>query len=223
MFIIEPTMTLFEYLSNHYYDQTQLLQSCQVDEETLLQWQEKGLFPKPAYRLNSEIECSSYYGLHKCTEYWDYFARGYDKWAKLLLSQTEISASKAYEIFYHKYCNHLSLLAQQGLYSQDECFNDDLHEHVQNQWQHFLNGKFGLITQNGLIEEIVEVELAINIISTVTELNTKKELDDEERQIVRLAIKKLSKSLSHFAPHERKQSYRTRFIDNTIKLYNLKA
>ena len=67
------------------------------------------------------------------------------------------------------------------------------------------------------------MEVAISLISDITQLHTKPELDSDEKQIIRTAVKKLNKSLSHFAPHERDTSYRKRFIDDTIKLYNLKA
>ena len=216
-------MSLFEYLSNYYFDQAALLQNCQIDEDTLSNWQDKGLFPKPAYRLKSQIECSSYYGLHQCTEYWDYYPRGYVKWAKLLNSKPELTSSQAFELFFTQYGQHLNALAQQGLICSNESFNDEFAEHVQSQWQHFLNGKFGLLTQNGFVEEIVETEVAISLISDITQLHSKPELNSDEKQVIRTAVKKLSKSLSHFAPHERDTSYRKRFIDDTIKLYNLKA
>ncbi|SFC16205.1 DUF6058 family natural product biosynthesis protein [Pseudoalteromonas denitrificans] len=214
-------MGLFEYLSSHYYDQNQLLEACSLNLDLLTRWQDLGIFPKPAYRLNSQIECSSYYGLHQCKEYWDYYARGSDKWAKLIHSKESCSPSQAYELFFNKYCTHLSYLQNQGFYCEDETFSEQLNEHVQTQWQHFINGKFSLTTQNGLIEEIVEIEIGMIVIMNVTQCHSITELSDEDKQQIRQALKYLNKSLSHFAPHERAQSYRAKYIDKTIALYDL--
>ena len=214
-------MSLFEYLSSHFYDQNQVLESCAIDLEQLSYWQEIGIFPKPAYKLNSQIECSSYYGLHECKEYWDFYARGCDKWAKLIHSKEACTPSQAYELFFNKYCTHLAYLQSQGFYCEDETFTDQLQEHVQSQWQHFINGKFSLTTQNGYIEEIVEAEVGMLIIMNITQCHSVESLIDSDKDQVRQAIKYLNKSLSHFAPHERGQSYRARFIDKTIAQYDL--
>ncbi len=214
-------MSLFEYLTTHYYGQKQLLEACHINEDCLIEMQQSGLFPKPSYRLANNIECSSYYGLHQCQEYWDYYPRGYLKWAKIVSSNNKLSTIQAYEIFFTSYCTHLSYLQNAGLCSKSEIFSDDIHEHIQGQWQHFLNGKFGLTTQNGTIEEIVEIEVSMDIILDITQCHSKENLSDAERKTVRNALKYLNRSLSQFAPHERPQSYRTKLIDNTIKQYDL--
>ncbi|MBQ4833498.1 hypothetical protein J8L70_09630 [Pseudoalteromonas sp. MMG010] len=214
-------MRLSHYLASHFYHTDELCQTLSISHETLEHWQQTGLFPKPSYCIKSQLSCSSYSGLYECEEYDDYYPRGYVNWGKHLLKQKIELSSHAFNLFAQHYTGYLSKLAQQGFAFDEELFGCDLEEQVQQVWQQFLCSKYGALTQNGLLEEIVSIDIARLLIDNTTELRTKVSLEQDERKELHQAMKLLNKALSHGAAHEKNNSLRAKYIDALILKYDL--
>jgi hypothetical protein len=88
-------------------------------------------------------------------------------------------------------------------------------------WQQFLCSKYGVLTQNGLIDEIVAVDIGRLLVDDITELRSKASLDKDERTRIHPAMKLLNKALSHGADHEKQLTLRSRYIDALILKYDL--
>jgi hypothetical protein len=214
-------MRLSHYLANHFYQTHELCQALSIDEDTLEQWQQSSLFPKPSYCIKSQLSCSSYSGLYECEEYDDYYPRGYVNWGQGLIKHKIDSSSHAFNYFAQQYSGHLTKLTQQGFKFKEELFGCEIEEHVQQVWQQFLCSKYGALTQNGMVEEIVAVDMGRLLVDDITELRTKASLDQQERLQLHPAMKLLNKALSHGAEHEKQHILRTKYIDALILKYDL--
>jgi hypothetical protein len=214
-------MSLLNHLKTYFYCTEELCQTLKISEETLFEWQEKRIFPKPSYSVQNAIKCSSYLGLYECEEFADYYPRGSVQWGQDLFKYKIQSSSQAYELFYQKYVQTLERCQQQALYCKDSRFYDDLEEQIQNSWQQYLCSKYGTISQNGLIEEIVYIELGRAIIDELTEDRTVSTIDKTVRPSLLKALKLLNRAISHQAKHEQNQSLRERYIDELIIKYDL--
>ena len=111
-------------------------------------------------------------------------------------------------------------MAQQGFKLNEELFGCEIDEHLQQVWQQFLCSKYGVLTQNGFIDEIVSVDIGRLLVDDITELRTKPSLDNEERCELHSAMKLLNKAVGHGAEHEM-QTLRSRYIDALILKYDL--
>ncbi|MGO2076677.1 MAG: DUF6058 family natural product biosynthesis protein [Pseudoalteromonas sp.] len=214
-------MRLSKFLATYFYTAEELCHALAIDEETLLHWQQSSLFPKPSYCIQSQLECSSYSGIYQCEEYDDYYPRGSVNWGQHLLKHKVDSSSQAFNYFAQHYSSQLTKLTQQGFAISEDLFGSEIEEHLQQVWQQFLCSKYGVLTQNGLIEEIVQLDIAKLLIDDITELRTKIGLDQEERQALHKALKLINRALSHGTGHEGKNTLRHRYIDDVVSKYDL--
>ena len=214
-------MRLSHYLTTHFYHTDELCQALNIDADTLQHWQDQSIFPKPSYCTKNQMSCSSYSGLYECEEYDDYYPRGCVNWGQGLIKQKIDSSSHAFNYFAQQYTASLTKLAQQGFEFNEELFGCEIEEHLQQVWQQFLCSKYGVLTQNGLIDEIVAVDIGRLVVDDITELRTKASLEQDERTQLHPAMKLLNRALSHGADHEKQQTLRTRYIDALILKYDL--
>lgn len=214
-------MRLSQYLTTHFYHTYELCQALNIDADKLEHWQQQSVFPKPSYCIKNQLSCSSYSGLYECEEYDDYYPRGCVNWGQGLIKQKIDSSSQAFNYFAQQYTASLTKLAQQGFEFNEELFGCEIEEHVQQVWQQFLCSKYGVLTQNGLIDEIVAVDIGRLVVDDITELRSKAGLDQDERAKLHPAIKLLNRALSHGADHEKQHTLRTRYIDTLILKYDL--
>ncbi|MFK3863284.1 DUF6058 family natural product biosynthesis protein [Pseudoalteromonas rhizosphaerae] len=214
-------MRLSRFLATHFYHSEELCHALAIDEDTLAIWQQNGLFPKPSYCIKNQLSCSSYSGLYECEEYDDFYPRGCVNWGQGLAKQKIDSSSQAFNYFAQQYSASLTKLAQQGFEFNEELFGCELEEHLQQVWQQFLCSKYGVLTQNGLIEEIAAVDIGRLVVDDITELRTKPNLTQAERSKLHPALKLLNRALSHGAEHEKQHTLRTRYIDALVLKYDL--
>ncbi|NWL17389.1 hypothetical protein FHG08_17205 [Pseudoalteromonas sp. Scap03] len=214
-------MRLSDYLSTHFYHTGELCQALNIDNETLENWQAQSIFPKPSYCIKNQMSCSSYSGLYECEEYDDYYPRGCVNWGQGVIKQKIESSNQAFNLFAQHYTQCLAKLAQQGFIFNEELFGCEIEEHLQQVWQQFLCSKYGVLTQNGLIDEIVAVDIGRLLVDDITELRSKASLDKDERTRIHPAMKLLNKALSHGADHEKQLTLRSRYIDALILKYDL--
>jgi hypothetical protein len=183
-------MLLSEYFDDYFYSLKQLSQHANITEEMLLDWQEQCLLPNAAYHIKNHLQSSSFFGLCDFIEEKEYYPRGYTKWIELLKRMDNPSSAQAYTLFYQNYAKAVTDLAQAGLQIPSDFF-DELEERIQNQWQLFLAGKYGVITANGFIHEIVAIELT-DYLFTANEMSDDKHYDEFKSQAIRLLERTLS-------------------------------
>ncbi|GEK11162.1 MULTISPECIES: DUF6058 family natural product biosynthesis protein [Pseudoalteromonas] len=214
-------MGLSHFLNTHFYTTAELSSSLKITEDRLAEWQSLSLFPNPSYSIQNQIKCSSYFGLYECEEYTDFYARGLLNWGQLIQKHKIDQSSNAFELFRQKYCDALGRCVEKGFYTEDPSFSDDLVEHVQQVWQQFLCGKYGVISQNGLIEEALYIDLGRAIIDDITEARTASNIAAEQREQVHNAMKLLNKALAANTQAEQTESLRSKYIDQLIRKYDL--
>ncbi|OCQ22052.1 hypothetical protein A7985_09640 [Pseudoalteromonas luteoviolacea] len=214
-------MRLSEYLKTNFYDTQELCSLLKINLAQLQLWQDNSLFPNASYSIENHIKCSSYLGLYECTEMTDYYPRGLTDWAQILIKNAISQSSHAFELFQQKYVTTLQACAQRGIVSQDARFSDDLPEHIQQVWQQFLCSKYGVISLNGLIEEVVYIDLGRAIVDSITDDRTSSSIPVELRSQLHDAIKLLNRALSHHASHERNVSLREKYIESLMQKYDL--
>ncbi|MCO7190538.1 MULTISPECIES: DUF6058 family natural product biosynthesis protein [unclassified Pseudoalteromonas] len=214
-------MRLSQHLNTHFFSAEELCSTLRITQDQLLNWQELCIFPNASYSLENQIKCSSYLGLYECVEHTEFYPRGAEQWGQQLLKHQVEQSSHAYELFQQKYTQTLSKCAQQGLVSHDCRFNEDLPEHIQQSWQQYLCSKYGVISQNGLVEEVVYIDLGRALVDALTEERTASHIAPEHRAELLSALKLLNRALSHHMEHEKPMSIRYKYIECLVAKYDL--
>lgn len=209
-------MELLNYLNNHFLTKQQLLDITKVSEGDFFQYQEQGLMPKCSYKLTLDMQSDSFFGVYQEAQVIEYYAKGYASW--LAIIQSKSSADEVFNVFAKRYKIAIDKLATKGYLSTSSKVHHGLEQHINDEWQHFLNGIYGLCTQSGLPEDIAAKELSILIISELCEMG---ELTLEQIEKLTKAVNLLDESSALFAPHERQQSSRYRLIDEVRRKYRL--
>lgn len=211
-------MELINYLNEHFLAKQALLDVTKITAQQLVQYQEQGVMPKPSYKLKLNVQSDSFFGIYEEEQFIEYYGKGYSAW--LATIQSISSTQVAYETFEKRYKTAIDELATQGFMSNNPKVHLGLSQHIKEEWQHFLNGIYGLCTRTGLPEDIAAKELSILIISELSEIEN---LSTEQLAQLTKAVNLLDQSSALFAPHERKQSSRFRLVDEMRRKYMLHA
>lgn len=198
-------MELIEYLQTHFFTSEQLWVRCAIDAEQLRSWQDRRMMPQPSYRLNLDISCDSFFGHHREQQRAEFYAKGYVSWVELLRSLG--SEDQAFAVFARRYRERLDQLAGSGVTHPNDF---TIEQHLTAEWNHFLDGTYGLCTVSGLPEDIAAKEVAIAIIRAA-----------DNREGLRQAVDLLDAVSSPFAPHEVARSSRRRYVDEMRSAHGL--
>ncbi|MCS6119317.1 hypothetical protein G3444_10420 [Shewanella baltica] len=209
-------MLLLEYLNAHFYTRQQLLEVTGQTEARLINYQTQGVMPACSYRLQLSIVCDSVFGTHNEQLAIEYYAKGYGAWLTMLHqldTDTDI-----YPIFQRRYLEAIEKLTAPEGNGLERIPDIILEQHIQQEWEHFLAGTYGLCTQSGLPEDIAAKELAI---ITINALTSKDELSHNELLKLTTAVTLLDEVSAAFAPHEKSRSSRYRLVDEIRRRYRL--
>jgi hypothetical protein len=202
-------MNLIDYLQQHFLTREQLLARTCVTGTRLDELQQRGMMPRPSYRLQVNLACDSFFGQHEERHAIDWYAQGYVAWAGLL--DALHAPYQAYQMFAERYRRRLAQLAVDKLLPDAHALAGDAH--IAAEWSHFLDGTYGLCTRAGLPEEIAAKEAAIGLIRELTARAAEQGLGEAARARLAAAVELLDRASAPFAPHEVARSSRRRWVD----------
>ncbi len=208
-------MQLIHYLNQHFLTRAQLLARCAIGADALLHWQERRMLPRASYRLRLDILCTSFFGEHREQLATEYYAKGTVAWIEAL--RPLAGEAEAVAVFARRYRARLGELAASGFAGPDRLGTD---AHIAAEWEHFLDGSYGLCTVSGLPEDIAAKEAAITLIRAL-DGGGNQLLDASGRTRLRRCVDLLDAVSSPFAPHEVARSSRHRFVDEMRRMHRL--
>lgn len=196
-------MELIRYLEHHFFTREQLLAASGASDAELAAWQSARMMPRASYTLRLAIDCNSVFGPHAEQVTTEYYAKRYVEWIAAL--RTLGSETGAYAVFSMRYRQHLARLEATALGPMPAALHGD--EHIMAEWEHFLQGTYGLCTVSGLPEDIAAKEAAIALVRELENAAS----DQSAR--LRQAVALLDAASAAFAPHERERSSRRKYVD----------
>lgn len=208
-------MELIHYLNKHFFTREQLLARCAIEPEQLQHWQEHRMMPRASYRLRLDILCDSFFGEHREQLATEYYAKGSVAWIEVLRPLSGEAGALA--VFARRYRARLGELAASSIACQERLASDG---HIATEWEHFLDGTYGLCTVSGLPEDIAAKEAAIAQIRAL-DGGQGQPLDASGRAQLRQCVDLLDAVSNPFAPHEVARSSRHRFVDEMRRMHGL--
>ena len=208
-------MELIHYLNKHFFTREQLLARCAIEADQLRHWQERRMLPRASYRLHLDLSCASFFGEHREQSAAEYYAKGTVAWIEAL--RPLAGEAEALAVFARRYRARLGELAASGIACPDRLAGD---KHIATEWEHFLDGTYGLCTVSGLPEDIAAKEAAIVLIRAL-DGDRGQPLDASGRAQLRQCVDLLDAVSSPFAPHEVARSSRHRHVDEMRRGHGL--
>jgi hypothetical protein len=196
-------MNLTTYLNRHFLDTGAL------DGALLAGLQQRGMAPAPAYRLRIAVECESFFGAHSETCETHYYASGTPAWLADVAGLPDAAAAHA--LFAQRYRDRV---AQLGAAPRTDAY-------LREEWQHFLDGTYGLCSRDGLPETIADKEVAAANVKDIVDKGREQVLTAAELLYLRHWVNLLDRASAAFAPHEVARSSRRRLVDDVRAAYGL--
>jgi len=213
----DTKVDLINYLQANYLTEQELLALAKVTQSELFTYQQQNVMPSCSYKLEMDCKSDSFFGVFNEKSNTLFYAKGYVSWLEILKSSN--NPQNIYNLFSQRYIEAVEHLKSIGYSSADEKVNSKLSLHIEQEWEHFLNGTYGLCTKSGLPEDIAGKEIAILLINESLALDENK-VDLEE---LAKAVDLLDSSSAMFAPHERLNSSRHRLVNEVRRVYKLKS
>ncbi|KZN44077.1 DUF6058 family natural product biosynthesis protein [Pseudoalteromonas luteoviolacea] len=198
-------MELLDYLYTYFFSEARLIQHCDVELQKFIELQTIGVMPRPSYILDANLLCNSFFGEHEQHGKISFYPKSYAEWLNKVKCNTTSEA--AFTIFSERLQKTIHELARNNISMGYEDDISKLNLFIATQWQHFLEGTYGLCTRTGLPEDIAKKEITIGLLNTrLTQVNLS---DQEEKQLI-TAMNLLASCSPKFAPHERSKSQKQR-------------
>ena len=213
------------YIKSNYLTLEDVAVRAGVSSDRLIEMIEAGCLPHAAYRLDQTYEVSSFFGQHSRSESKGYYPYSHVEkvaallekskdWAELALEEKERFRS-IYKVTLEEY--------KAAGFGMAEYFTSDgkaggaaFEEFIASEWQHYLDGTYGLCTKTASAREIALKEV---MIAKIKHLLTTEQFSDAELTELEKAVDILDEVSAEFAPHERERSSRGQYIDAVREKY----
>lgn len=213
-------MTSLEYILANFISLPQLAVLSGQSEDAIGEFIAARCLPGAAYRLEGQVALSSIFGDHK--EVWaaSFFPRSHvDKVRSIARQEAPLEAVRssleaAFKAEYRALLVELQAgtFGMAGLFNPDGSLSDRPTEGLlDREWNHYLDGTYGLCTRSASVREIATKEIMIariKYLSTQLEQNPTDALRTDLAQAVDL----LDSVSAPFAPHEVSRSSRQSYI-----------
>ncbi|MGF7483963.1 DUF6058 family natural product biosynthesis protein [Providencia sp. SP181] len=143
----------------------------------------------------------------------------HSNFATVPIKDAHENPSSLKDIFFKKYRNKINELELCGLSNHIYKDESEFSALLESEWQHFLNGTYGVCTKDCSPEHIAVKDITIRIIDRVTNKQQKESVLGDELKLLTMSVNLLDAVSSPFAPHERNRSSRKRCIELVREKY----
>lgn len=172
------TQAFLDYLHQEYINEDHILSKLETSSPTIKKLQREKKVPKPTYEvsLKVQLKAPNIQTSNQTTS--RFYPKGFENWVKLVLENAD--ATTPFEQFQHQYKTQIHTLKHIYIFpnSVEEQYTAD--DVIEEKWNDFLAGKFGLSTNSGLPKDIATLTIALEMIRYLTQDCSKDELAEDE-------------------------------------------
>ena len=226
---IDPLrQTTAHYLQERYCTLGHLLKTCDISEAEFFAYVKGCCLPQHSYEWQEKSVVNSFVGKAEwvCETILYYHPRHILLLHDLIIWNRYMSfedmAKALKENFKLHYVARLTELDAFSDVLSDIVDNPEaLDKFLESEWRWYLEGIYGLCTNDPTPENIATKEMMIRRIRLITADGGKTSLNVEETNLLKTAIQTLDPVLSLFAPYERAQSSREKWLNSIVVKYAL--
>lgn len=204
-----------KYLNDRFLTLDEVSRESGVSSEEIVEGIDKKLLPQPSYKLARVSEISSPLGdSYRVEETILYFPHSYVD----LVRQSSKGHQETFKSdFIAEMKDHL--LGHSGKdYAYDGAMKDPakLNAELENEWEHYCNGIYGICTLNASPQEIIEKEIAVKKLIALLNAHRSEELPDQKENLSQI-VGDYDRVSNLFAPYQRETSSRGKYVDRALE------
>ncbi len=231
--LMEEEKATENYLQQNYCTLEHLLKTCDLSEAEFFAYIDAGCLPQHSYEWQEKRAVHSFLG----TQEWVTQTRFYYHSRHILLLQDLITwhrympfeemakaLAEDFKVHYLAKLKELDVFSDVMTEYVDETGvikQADLDVFLNSEWQGYLEGIYGLCTNEPTPENIAMKEMMIRRIRLLTSEGAKASLSVQGLQALKEIICALDAVLSPFAPYERPYSTREKWINSILTKYTV--
>lgn len=214
-----------KYIVENYIVFEEVIKMANISSEKLNQLIENKFVPEASYVVNSDITISSSLNdIHKVTIKRRYF---HESVLELIKDNAEnVDPEKFKAIFKENLLTNLKnhaykTFAYGNVFDENQNLdNEKVQKALEEEWNYFCKGVYGICTLNNNENAIIDKEVAIKRILNFIEKKSASLTKDEKIELQELNAE-FNKSTSSFAPYQRELSSRGKYLDKLLKEFSL--
>lgn len=206
------------YLKLNFLPEQNFLMQNKCSHEDLSRWQKNKIFPEASYVTDNVSNITSFFGTFDFNSVEKWYPKGLCDWVCQIKDANE-DLAELKKIFFNRYRRKIIELELCGLNNHTYKDESKFSALLEDEWQHFLNGTYGVCTKDCSPEQIAVKDITIRIIDEITDKQQKKSISGDERKILIVSVNLLDAVSSSFAPHERERSSRKRCVELVREKY----
>ncbi|WP_282628086.1 DUF6058 family natural product biosynthesis protein [Empedobacter sedimenti] len=215
-----------KYIHDNFIEKEIILSHFGIDEKNFDELIEAKIIPGPSYTFEISRKITSTLNDSITENYTEeYFSKNtvvlIDKYLKSNFS-FEYGKSNFREKFKKILTNHENKeFAYNNIFKTTGIDEAKFDENFEDEWDFYINGGYGICTLNATEQEIVEKEIVVKKIMKLYNDSLNRDLNDEEiKELISLDIQ-FNKVAALFAPYQRINSSRGKYLDQLLKKNNL--
>ncbi|MGJ8529471.1 DUF6058 family natural product biosynthesis protein [Maritalea sp.] len=208
---------LLPYLFSNFYEAAEFCARADCSTDEFAQMQAHKITPNASYQLETNMEVTSYIGVHQENCALQFYPKSGLDWLTLLQNTNITNEADAKQAFTTQFEATKTTLASSpggkeilGVFPELIAAFDD-HQ-LEATWQHFLDGTYGICTRTGLPDAIFLKQFYVRLIDQMVGQYSASSIPEKSRVMLQKAIFCLDQVEAEFAPHEVTQSSRQRCI-----------
>ncbi|WP_051662718.1 DUF6058 family natural product biosynthesis protein [Flavobacterium sp. KJJ] len=213
-----------EYIATNYIEFEEVIREANISSDKLNELIESKLVPEASYSIKSDITIrSSLNDSFKVTIERKYFHPS----VLQLIKDNENLNSESFKMTFKENLltnlkNHAyKTFAYGNVFEENGKLNEQkANIAIEEEWNYFCQGIYGICTLNNNENDIIEKEIAIKRILDFIEKKSASLSNDEKIELEKLNAE-FNKATSNFAPYQRELSSRGKYLDKLLRAFSL--
>jgi len=215
-----------QYLRNNFIEWDTVCKQVEISGDKLQDLIARNIIPEPSYTIKSDIKITSAlkdeYLINKVEKYFNKNVIKLLQEHKEELTPEEIKTNFR-NSFYHFLANHpeRSYAYDNILESNGEIDPEKFEKVIEEEWEYYCNGVYGICTLHATTEEIVKKEIAVRKLKDFIQKNGSDNLTMEQKEQLKKLNISFNEIASSFAPYQRENSSRGKYLDKLFAVNSL--
>ncbi|AXB56183.1 DUF6058 family natural product biosynthesis protein [Flavobacterium fluviale] len=214
-----------KYITANYVEFEEVIREAKISSDKLSELIENKLVPEASYSIKSDITISSSLNdSYNVTIERKYF---HPSVLQFIKENAEISNPEKFKtLFKENLLTNLKNHAQKK-YAYGNVFDENgvinaekIDQALEEEWDYFCKGVYGICTLNNNEKNIIEKEIAIKRILGFIENKSSYTTEEQENRLKKLNDE-FNKATSNFAPYQRELSSRGKYLDKLLEEFSL--
>jgi hypothetical protein len=215
-----------KYIKENFIESNELCQVSGISHQDLEALINDKLAPNSSYEINVTYKINSPLGDEKIiSEVKKYYAKSV---ITLIQKNKDLNnPSEFKELLKTEFINTFvysnnNNLGYDNILEEDKSVNmKKLNLAFEQEWQYYLQGIYGICTLNGTGSEIVKKEIAVKRLIEFNKKHGDKKLSDKDKEILIVLNNEFNEVSNLFAPYQRINSSRGKYLDKILELNSL--